>query len=200
MLSGHRGGENQLRTWGSLCSMKWPLPAQQDQYGHTATGMLRLVALVSFGSCNYRYPLVNQNYGTSHKSMIVTQQLTCLLASLWHRFPKFTESAHCNCRAVGVSSVRSARCAALSVAPPCADAVCWALSAALPDTSSLLGLQHQAHSNYSNAALQGVRKIVITWGNVTYITDLFYSYLFKLGQNTLWFVTQSKAWAKAMFI
>lgn len=166
--------------------MKWSLPAQQDRYGHIITGMLRLVALVSFGSCNYRYPLVNQNYRTCHKSMTVTQQLTCLLASLWHRFPKFTESDHCNCREIGVSSVRSAPCAALSVAPPCADAVCWALSAAFPDTSSLLALQHQAHSNYSNAALQGIRKIVITRGNVTYITNSFYGYLFKLGQKALW--------------
>lgn len=180
--------------------MKQPLPAQQDQYGHTATGMYRLVVLVSFGSCNYRYPLVNQIYGACHKSLTVTQCLTCLLASLWHRFPPSTESDHCNWRAIGESSVRSAPLAALSAAAPCADAVCWALSAVFPDTSSLLALQHRARSNYSNAALQGVRKIVITRGNVIYITNLFYSYLVKLGQNALWFMTQSKAWAKATSI
>lgn len=180
--------------------MKQPLPALQDQYGHTATRMYRLVVLVSFGSCNYRYPLVNQIYEACHKSLTVTQRLTCLLASLWHRFPPSTESDHCNWRAIGESSVRSAPLAALSAAAPRADAVCWALSAAFPDTSSLLALQHRARSNYSNAALQGVRKIVITRGNVIYITNLFYSYLVKLGQNALWFMTQSKAWAKAVSI
>lgn len=90
----------------------------------------------------------------------------------------------------------SAQCAALSVVASLAASCFLSLVQQCSLTPAHLWPCSTKRSNYSNTVLCRVRKIIITQGNFIYITNFFYSYHFKLGQNALWFVTWSKAPAK----